>query len=441
MPVKTAISTIIMTSLLALVSIGNLALADSHCEFADETILLGGIVPLSAPGAVAGGKSMEWGFQQAAADINAACGIEIAGVSHRLEIIIGDSKGFPQDGMAAAERLVSQDKVHGVVGVFHSAVGLAIMDMLQEHKIPTVLSHLRHDNITASGFVEINGRPPRIDDGVDYIFRISPPSSFVGKTVTNWLISLGVQDVVYVAENTAYGRQSTAAESVDLVANGIAVQTLEIEQGAEDFSHVVSQLQARSAAPDAVRLLVSGSTAHRLAQQLAELGLVANEDTICMTNQTAFQSEAFWDIAPKGNFCVFDHVGPAPSQFNELAAELDARFGDVLPSASLQAYDSVSLLADAMARADSYTDPDAIVAALESTDIDLSQGHYYFTYGSHNPDLPEGTPAYMWHQWPVPVVTVMQYFESGQSALDAAVVYPEVFQTHGTAYTVPGTTP
>ena len=55
-------------SLILLLSIT--ASADSHCDFADETILLGGVVPLSAPGSVAGGIGMKWGFEQAVADIN-----------------------------------------------------------------------------------------------------------------------------------------------------------------------------------------------------------------------------------------------------------------------------------------------------------------------------------------------------------------------------------
>lgn len=36
--------------------------ADGHCEFAAETIVLGGIVPLSAPGATVGGIAMDWGW-------------------------------------------------------------------------------------------------------------------------------------------------------------------------------------------------------------------------------------------------------------------------------------------------------------------------------------------------------------------------------------------
>ena len=91
--------------------------------------------------------------------------------------------------------------------------------------------------------------------------------------------------------------------------------------------------------------------------------------------------------------------------------------------------------------ADTYTDPDAIVAALETIDVELAQGRYYFDFGSHNPELPEGTPTFMWHQWPDPIVVMMQYYEQGQSALDAAVIYPFVYQTHGTNYIAPGSSP
>ena len=175
---------------------------------------------------------------------------------------------------------------------------------------------------------------------------------------------------------------------------------------------------------------------------MAELGIAPTPDTICVTNHLAFQSEQYWNTVPDGNFCAYDRVGTIPSLYNDMAAELDRRyqedFGDILVSFAMEAYDSVWLMSDAMRRAGSFNDPDAIVAALEQSDIDLSQGRYYFTYGHHNPQLPEGVPAYMWHQWPVPVVTVMQYFEQGQSGLDAAVVYPEVYQTHGTAYFQPG---
>ena len=85
---------------------------------------------------------------------------------------------------------------------------------------------------------------------------------------------------------------------------------------------------------------------------------------------------------PDGNYCAFDRVGTIPSLYNDMAAGLDRRyqedFGDILVSFAMEAYDSVWLMADAIQRAGSFRDADAIVAALETADIDLTQGHYYF---------------------------------------------------------------
>jgi len=418
------------------------AQADSHCDFADETIRIGGVVPLSAPGSVAGGIGMDWGFQQAVADINAGCGLRIGDVNHRVKVITVDSEGVSEYGQLVVERLIFQDEIHGIVGFYHSAVSLATMGMVQRYQMPTIYAHPRNDDISAAGYIEYEGAPPRRSEGVDYVFRTSPPSSIVGKIVTDWLVEQGVEDVVLILENTDYGHPAAAAERAQLERAGVQVDQLEIELGTEDFLPILTRLFARPQPPDAIRILVSGETSLNLTQQMAELGIAPTADTICVTNHLAFQSEQYWKGVPDGNYCAFDRVGTIPSLYNDMAADLDARyqedFGDILVSFAMEAYDSVWLMADAMERAGSFTDPDAIVAALERTDIDLSQGRYYFDYGSHNPVIPEGTPAYMWHQWPVPVVTVMQYFERGQSGLDAAVVYPEVYQTHGTSYFKPG---
>jgi branched-chain amino acid transport system substrate-binding protein len=96
-------------------------------------------------------------------------------------------------------------------------------------------------------------------------------------------------------------------------------------------------------------------------------------------------------------------------------------------------------MADAIERAGSL-DPDAIIAAIEATDIILAQGHYHFPYGTGNP-VPADEPEWMWHQWPDPAVLFQQYFEVGQTSNEAAVVYPEVYQTHGTFLIPYGTTP
>lgn len=422
--------------------------AQDDCDFADEVVRFGGIAPMSAPGAVSGGVAMDWAFQQAAADVNAACGIEIDGVNYQIEVVLGDSEGSPERGQAVAERLIQEDGVVGMVGVYHSAVGLATMGVMQENGIPTVFSEPWNDNVSANGIIDYENQPARVstnDEGIDYIFRVAPSSSMVGSAATDWFIALGVEDIVFIVENTDYGQPAAADEIARMEAAGATTEKLDIELGTEDFVPVLSRIQARANPPDAIRILVTGETSFNVTQQMAELGIAPNEDTICVTNQIAFQSEQYWNTVPDGNYCAFTRVGIIPSLFNDIAVELNAayeeEFGDIVASFAMEAYDSVWILADAMERAGTYTDGAAIALALETTDIELSQGRYYFTYGTHNPDLPEDVPSFMWHQWPDPIVTVMQYFEQDQSSLDAAVVWPPAYQTHGTTYVVPGTSP
>ncbi len=435
---------ILLLALAALMPLG-IANADGHCEFADHTITLGGLAPMSAPGAVAGGVAMDWAFAQAAADINADCGVQIDGVNYQIDVITGDSEGSPERGQAVAERLILESAVDGMVGVYHSAVGLATMGVMEENGIPTIFSEPWNDNVSANGIMEFDGAAPRFEDGIDHIFRISPTSSMVGSVVTDWLISLGAEDVILIVENTDYGQPAAADEQARLEAAGVTVSQIDIELGTEDFVPILSRIQARPTPPDAIRIVVTGETSFNLTQQMAELGIAPTEETICVTNQIAFQHVQYWATVPDGNYCAFNRVGIIPSLFNDLAVELntmyEAEFGDIVPSFGMASYDAVWMMKDAMERAGTYSDAAAIVDAIEASDITLTQGRYYFDYGAHNPDLPEGTPAYMWHQWPDPIVTVMQYFEQGQSSLEAAVVYPEVYQTHGTSYVVPGTSP
>ena len=269
----------------------------------------------------------------------------------------------------------------------------------------------------------------------------------VAVVAVDWMIDLGLNDVIIMTENTDYGIPAADDEKMRLEAAGIAVEIFSVELGTEDFVPILSRVQARPEPPDAIHVLVTGETGFNLNQQMAELGVAPSDDTICIAESFASDSGQFWPAVPDGNYCAFVRYGATPALFNDIAERLFADYradwseAGVLPPFAMEPYDSVHLLAQAMDIADSYDDGAAVVAALETIDAVVSQGRYYFDYGSHNPDLPEGTPSYMWHQWPDPIVVIMQYFEQGQDAMDAAVIYPPVYQTHGTSYIEPGTSP
>ena len=76
---------------------------------------------------------MQWAIEYAVDGINADCGIQIDGSNYRMEVAVGDSEGSPERGQAAVERLIFESEADAVVGVYHSAVGLATMTMLDEN--------------------------------------------------------------------------------------------------------------------------------------------------------------------------------------------------------------------------------------------------------------------------------------------------------------------
>jgi len=398
---------------------------EEECSFTGDPVMIGGIAPLSAPGAVTAGVAMEWSMRQAVDDLNAQCGVMIDGENRMVEISIGDSEGLPDAAQRVATRLIEEEGIAGAVGVYHSAVGLATMDVFQENQIPTVYSEPWNDNVTIEGLDRFEA------DGIDHIFRIAPTSTTVARAAVDWLIAQEVEDVVIIAENTDYGIGAVEQNEAFFAEAGVNVETIFIELGTEDFIPVLSRLQAGDP-PDAIRIEVTGETGFNVTQQMIELGIAPTEETICNTMQDAIQPE-YWEAVPDGNYCAFYKVGIAPANYNDQTREYVAQYRDEFDSEpagyAMASYDSVFVLADAISRAGTV-EPTAVVEALESTDITLTQGRYYFEYVSDNP-LPEdgSVPEYLWHQWPDPAVIVIQFTEEGQDPADAPVVWPPAYQT------------
>ncbi len=389
-----------------------------------EPILIGATGPLSAPGSVGGGIAMQFTAELAVEEINDAGGV----MGRPIELIFVDTQGLPERGTAVAERLITEDGVVAIVGEYHSAVGLTMIEVCHERHIPCVFSETWNDDITGTQYPEV--------------FRVAVTSTLVASQQVNWLDELGLEYVVIIAENTDYGVPASEAQVDYMAERGIDTDVFFVELGTEDFLPVLTRIQEGERTPDAIMVLVTGETSYNVEQQMAEIGLAPTEETVCVANQVAINAE-YWDNVPDGNYCAYLRVGLTPNNYNETTQSVDEayrrQFDRPAPSYALATYDSVYIVADAIERAGS-TDPDDIIAALEATDITLAQGHYYFPYGTQNP-VPEGEPAWMWHQWPDAAVVIQQYFEVGQDPDDAAVVFPEAFQTHGT-YLIPfGGTP
>ncbi len=388
-----------------------------------DVIKIGVPLPMSAPGAVSGGLAMQYAINIAVDQLNAAGGV----LGKPVQPVFYDTASLPERGTAAMEYLITQECVVGVVGEYHSSAGVAEKEIAHKYHIPVVFAETWNDGITASGYAEV--------------FRIAPASSMVAEADANYLLKLGVEFVVIVTESTDYGMPAAEATQERLADVGIESEVYSADKGTPDYSAIITRIQAGEV-PGAVLTLITGEDSFNFENQAVEAGLMPNADTVCIANQVAIQPQ-YWEAVPGGNYCAFRKVGLVPSLANDITKtfeeEYRKRFGIFPESFALEAYDSMMIMANAIEEAGSL-DPDAMITALEATDITLAQGHYYFPYGSDNP-VPADQPDWMWHQWPDAAVLFIQYFEEGQSATDAAVVYPEVYQTHGTFLIPFGETP
>src|SRR5215469_12323731 len=118
---------------LALLAIAGLMLVPVKQSWsAAQPIVIGEVGPLSPPGGYEDGKLMLDAAQMAIDEINKAGGV----LGRQIKLVEADTRGKPEEGTAAAERLITQEKVSAIFGEFHSGVFLAEMEVAHKNGIP-----------------------------------------------------------------------------------------------------------------------------------------------------------------------------------------------------------------------------------------------------------------------------------------------------------------
>src|SRR5256712_10295692 len=112
---------------------------------AADPIKVGWVGPLSPPGGYAEGALMKQAAEIAAEELNARGGV----LGRPIQVVFADTRGKPEEGTAAAERLISQEKVVAITGEFHSSVFLAEMEVAHKAGIPIVAVDVWALKITA----------------------------------------------------------------------------------------------------------------------------------------------------------------------------------------------------------------------------------------------------------------------------------------------------
>jgi branched-chain amino acid transport system substrate-binding protein len=383
-------------------------------------VVIGAIIPLSRPGAVLTGFAMQAAFNLAVEDLNAAGGVHNVAV----RLITYDTASSAELSARATERLITLDCAAVIVGGHHQQVALAAKEVAHRHGVPLIISSATADEITSLHVPEI--------------FRISPAWTMITGMPGEWLSEVGDynhdhhQLAVIVADNNAETAAYTNGTREGLAKAGFQVESIAVELPATDFSPVIARIVALDHVPDAVLITVMGEAALQMQQQMLLAGIGPQQRTLIIANSGALNDQLFWQQVPNGLYTVVPRVGPWPSTVTAMGQEFADKYRQYFDrwpeNQAFAAYDAVRLAADAIGRANSLSS-EAIIRALEESDVTLASGHYRFPYGMDSPPDGVTAPAFWWHQWMDAPLLYLQYTEVGQPASGAAVIWPATYGT------------
>jgi branched-chain amino acid transport system substrate-binding protein len=149
------------------------------------------LVAATSGGSALSGEAIKRGLTVAIDEINARGGV-LGG--SKLELVIRDEEGNPSKGVTAARDVIEREKAVAVFGGLHSPVGLAMLPVFHELKVPYVGTWAAATNITR------NGRTP------NFMFRVSANDDIVDHFLAKHVVEkLGKKKPGVILENTPWG--------------------------------------------------------------------------------------------------------------------------------------------------------------------------------------------------------------------------------------------
>jgi branched-chain amino acid transport system substrate-binding protein len=247
------------------------------------------------------GAQLKNGAEQAAADINAAGGVN----GQKIELVFGDDVSDPKQGVSVANKFVA-DGVKWVVGHFNSGVSIPASEVYAEAGIVQVTPASTNPRFTERSLWNTFRTCGRDDQqgavAGDYIIK-----NFKGKPVA------------IVHDKTPYGKGLADETKKAMNAGGVTEVIYEgVNTGEKDFSALVSKLKAANVA--VVYFGGLHTEAGLIIRQMRDQGLAAP-----MMSGDGIVSNEFWSIAGPGAAGTLMTFAPDPRK-NPAAADVVAKF-------------------------------------------------------------------------------------------------------------------
>lgn len=255
-----------------------------------ETIKIGVAGPHTG-GYAAFGAQFWRGASQAAADINAAGGIN----GKKIELVKADDACEPKQAVNVANHLVDVDKVQAVIGHYCSSSTLPASDIYGNAGVPMMTPSSTNPKVT--------------DRRIPMLFRMCGRDDQQGVVAADFIVKkLKAKRIAVVHDKDAYGLGITAALKDQLRKLKVKEVLFEgLTRGEKDYNALVTKI--RSAKADAVFFGGNHAEAGILVRQMREQGITAS-----FISDDAINSPELVTAAGGGKFVdgVYMTFGPDP---------------------------------------------------------------------------------------------------------------------------------
>jgi len=301
----------------------------------DKTIKIGGLLPMSGPGAYFGAQDKQ-GVELALEQLNKA------GVNgYKFTIQYEDSACGPLPATQAAKRLLDQYKPDVIIGEECSDATLAIMPTVEQAKIPLINA--------GSSAIKIT------DPGNPWVFRIMPNEVMQGVDIaTQAYGKLNARTAVLLNENTnaGIGNAKVFKETFEKL-GGKVVAEIGFGRDVNDFTSIATRV-AGLGKVDVIPTYTLEGQGLKITQALAQAGVVKGGDGAAIQLGTIWLPFGFEQKAGKAatgyvRIVQFDPTDQRPL-VRDFVAAFKAKFNADPTHINAHAYDQIMLIADVVKR-------------------------------------------------------------------------------------------
>ena len=277
----------------------------------------------------------------------------------KIEIIVKDDGGSPDNCKRLAQELIVNDKVN-FLGAGITPCALSIAPLATEAKIPTV--------IMVSGTSIVTTRSP-------YFVRTSFTLGQQSSIVADWAIKNGSKSVVIVQSDWAPGAEATAVFTQNYTKGGGKVlETIKVPLANPDFAPFLQR--ARDAKPDSLFVFVPAGQAGTFAKQFIERGLdksgirLIGPGDITDDDDLNSMGDAMLGVVTAGHYSA-SHNSPA----NKAYVDAFKKANNFRPNfISLGGWDGMHVIYEALKKTAGKGDGDALVAAMKGLKWESPRG-------------------------------------------------------------------